>query len=326
MWARLLTCIVLVAPVVAFAPVFVTERQRHSVRLHVSTRVEDTNKESKNVFANAKLSMPWSKASAPSSLPDLVPPPPATFSASSYAPPSLSVDVEAFATAAGGAMLGAGMGILAALSQPELADLDPAVSAAVVGGAALAAAVQDNDGGRLAKTLLGKPTQAIGKFLVNQFKSVLDSATKTITAIPYRLAAAIQRQINQAKDEIVALPDRFVKMLRRKADEAVAEVQTIPQKLSYAAAQAAEDLMEDIRRTAQEAVNEAKMLPERLTVAAKKKADETAEEALLFLEDIVEEAKALPGRKKEEVIAFLKGDTSNGRTIAPQPPKSPPTL
>jgi F0F1-type ATP synthase membrane subunit b/b' len=326
MWARLLTCIALLAPAVSFAPVYVTEQQRHSVRLHVSTRVEDANKESKNVFAKAKLSMPWSKAPVPPSLPDPVSPPEATFSASSYAPPSLSLDVEAFATAAGGAMLGAGMGILAALSQPELADLDPAVSAVVMGGAALAAATQDNDGGRLAKKLLGNPTQAIGKFLVDQFKSVLDSATKTITAIPNRIAAAIQRQINQAKDEIAALPERFVKMLRRKADEAVAEVQSIPQKLSDAAAQAADDLMEDIRRTAQEAANEAKMLPQRLTVAAKKKADETAEEALLYLEDMVEEAKALPGRKKEQVMAFLKGESSNGMARTPQPPKTPPTL
>lgn len=204
---------------------------------------------------------------------------------------------EALAATAGGALLGAGLGVAAAMGHAEA--VDPVVPAAIMGSAAYVIGRQDDGKGRATRFLLGKPTKALGKFIASKFKQVYSSTVASITSIPDRVAEAFQSQIEKTKAQVVAIPGNVMAFIKLKIDQATLEAQRAPKRMADAAVAAATDLGEEIKATPGRVADNAKQALEKATLETKQMLSLAA----------VEDA---PVQKKEELV--------------PKPPSSEPPL
>ena len=171
------------------------------------------------------------------------------------------VDGEALAAAATAALIGAAVAGPISELDPALTALDqPLLTAALVGGATLAAtsATADEDTTKVVKKVMAKPTQIVGRTLLQKFQSMLSSAKTAILDVPNKFQAflkqktdqtiaSIQNSIERTKQSILDAPENFVKFLKLKKDETVTEIQAMPEKMQIAATDAIESTVEEMK-------------------------------------------------------------------------------
>ena len=171
------------------------------------------------------------------------------------------IDGEALAAAATSALIGASIAGPISELDPALTALDqPLLTAALVGGATLAAtsATADEDTTKVVKKVMAKPTQIVGRTLLQKFQSMLSSAKTAILDVPNKFQAflkqktdqtiaSIQNSIERTKQSILDAPENFVKFLKLKKDETVTEIQAMPEKMQTAATEAIESTVEEMK-------------------------------------------------------------------------------
>ena len=165
---------------------------------------------------------------------------------------------DALTAAAGGALLGAGLDVMA--SQP----VDPVVPAALLGTAAFLSTTSNDEKMR---NWIGKPSAAVGNFFVVQIKSFLGQVAQRITSLPQQLKTALINKVEQTQADVASWPARLANFLALKTAEAVAQVQRWPQRMAELLQQKAQDAADDLKAT-----------PDRMVRMAQIKIDELVQQ------------------------------------------------
>lgn len=147
---------------------------------------------------------------------------------------------DALTAAAGGALLGASLDVVA--SQP----VDPVVPAALLGTAAFLSTTSEDE---TVREWIGKPSAAVGNFFVAQIKSFWGQVAQRITSLPQQLKTVLIHKVEQTQADVASWPARLANFFALKTAQAVAQVQRWPQRVAELLQQKAQDAANDLQAT-----------------------------------------------------------------------------
>lgn len=247
------------------------------------------------------------------------PPPPTSMTPPSSSPLSsspalspkkreLTTEEKKLAAAAGvgGILVGAALGGIVDLQNPDI-DLyvsplvPPVIGAVSLSAFGFIAGSSDSPAGGFARYVLGRSTVVTGNAIAAGVEGAVDSAV-----------SAVKNKVKQTTDDIKAIPSNIQKAAVAKAQETKEEIISIPGKLQTAAVETATEIADEIKAT-----------PGRIVESTKKAVEDAVDDTLDAVEEFVEDVKAIPQKaidNVEESISSILGTTPQ----LPRPPLAPP--